>query len=134
MKELITKLSTATLAVWNIDLKINAMHSVSLLGCLCLSLSLTLSTGSPQLNLPTPQPEVFYNGYTPNVATTPAQLRADRDRDQRYGPPYSDAGGGGNTDDGLDDFRVGVAHLSLLQPFKTRIKTGFSIKKTLLVE
>jgi len=110
------------------------MHSVSLLGCLCLSLSLTLSTGSPQLNLPTPQPEVFYNGYTPNVATTPAQLRADRDRDQRYGPPYSDAGGGGNTDDGLDDFRVGVAHLSLLKPFKTRIKTGFSIKKTLLVE
>eukprot|EP00099_Drosophila_melanogaster_P000803 NP_001033904.1 Ance-3, isoform B [Drosophila melanogaster] len=83
------------------------MHSVSLLGCLCLSLSLTLSTGSPQLNLPTPQPEVFYNGYTPNVATTPAQLRADRDRDQRYGPPYSDAGGGGNTDDGLDDFRFG---------------------------
>ncbi|XP_033168095.1 angiotensin-converting enzyme [Drosophila mauritiana] len=83
------------------------MHSVSLLGCLCLSLSLTLSSASPQLNLPTPQPEVFYNGYTPNVATTPAQLRADRDRDQRYGPPYSDAGGGGNTDDGLDDFRFG---------------------------
>ncbi|KMY90188.1 angiotensin-converting enzyme [Drosophila simulans] len=83
------------------------MHSVSLFGCLCLSLSLTLSSASPQLNLPTPQPEVFYNGYTPNVATTPAQLRADRDRDQRYGPPYSDAGGGGNTDDGLDDFRFG---------------------------
>jgi len=66
--------------------------------------------------LPTPQPEIFYNGYTPNVATTPAQLRADRDRSQRYGPPYTDdggRGGGGDTgvgssssDDGLDDFRV----------------------------
>ncbi|EDV58611.2 uncharacterized protein Dere_GG23898 [Drosophila erecta] len=81
------------------------MHSVLALGCLCLSL--TLSFASPQLNLPTPQPEVFYNGYTPNVATTPAQLRADRDRDQRYGPPYSDAGRGGGIDDGLDDFRFG---------------------------
>jgi len=108
VKELISKLSTATLAVWNIDLEINAMYSVSVLSCLCFGLSLSLA--SPQLNLPTPQPEVFYNGYTPNVATTPAQLRADRDRDQRYGPPYSDQGRSGNTDDGLDDFRVGVAN------------------------
>lgn len=70
---------------------------------------------NPQLNLPlpTPQPEIFYNGYTPNVATTPAQMRADRDRSQRYGPPYADEGGAGagaasgaGTDDGLDDFRV----------------------------
>lgn len=110
MKELISELSAATLAVWNIDLKIIRMHSVSVLTWLCLGLA--LSRADPQLNLPTPQPEVFYNGYTPNVATTPAQLRADRDRDQRYGPPYADAGGGGNTDDGLDDFRVGVAILS----------------------
>ncbi|XP_001962761.3 angiotensin-converting enzyme [Drosophila ananassae] len=81
------------------------MQSASVLVWLCLSLS--LSWADPQLNLPTPRPEVFYNGYTPNVATTPAQLRADRDRDQRYGPPYSDEGGGANVDDGLDDFRFG---------------------------
>lgn len=69
----------------------------------------SLSRANPQLNLPTPQPEIFYNGYTPNVATTPAQLRADRDRSQRFGPPYTDDGAGGsgtNSDDGLDDFRV----------------------------
>uniref|UniRef100_A0A6P4FWL6 Angiotensin-converting enzyme n=1 Tax=Drosophila rhopaloa TaxID=1041015 RepID=A0A6P4FWL6_DRORH len=93
------------------------MHSVSVLSCLCLSLS--LSRANPQLNLPTPQPEVFYNGYTPNVATTPAQLRADRDRDQRYGPPYSDEGRAGNTDDGLDDFRYG-------QTNDERMRIGYS--------
>jgi len=97
------------------------MYSVSVLSCLCLGLSLSLA--SPQLNLPTPQPEVFYNGYTPNVATTPAQLRADRDRDQRYGPPYSDQGRTGNTDDGLDDFRVGVT--------MNRLKTNLSRTKNL---
>ncbi|XP_017002897.2 angiotensin-converting enzyme [Drosophila takahashii] len=93
------------------------MHSVSVLSCLCLGLS--LGWANPQLNLPTPQPEVFYNGYTPNVATTPAQLRADRDRDQRYGPPYSDAGRSGNTDDGLDDFRYG-------QTDDERMRIGYS--------
>ncbi|BFF94124.1 angiotensin-converting enzyme [Drosophila madeirensis] len=81
---------------------------------LCFWLCLGLAWASPQLNLPTPQPEIFYNGYTPNVATTPAQLRADRNRDQRYGPPYADEGGGGgsagNADDGSDDFRYGQTY------------------------
>ncbi|XP_020810370.1 angiotensin-converting enzyme [Drosophila serrata] len=95
------------------------MPSASVLTWLCLALSLTLSQCDPQLNLPTPQPEVFYNGYTPNVATTPAQLRADRDRDQRYGPPYSDAGGGGNTNDALDDFRYG-------QTSEERMRLGYA--------
>ncbi|KAH8393573.1 hypothetical protein KR200_005006 [Drosophila serrata] len=95
------------------------MPSASVLTWLCLGLSLTLSQCDPQLNLPTPQPEVFYNGYTPNVATTPAQLRADRDRDQRYGPPYSDAGGGGNTNDALDDFRYG-------QTSEERMRLGYA--------
>ncbi|KAH8279897.1 hypothetical protein KR054_010281 [Drosophila jambulina] len=95
------------------------MPSVSVLTWLCLGLSLALGQADPQLNLPTPQPEVFYNGYTPNVATTPAQLRADRDRDQRYGPPYADAGGGGNTNDALDDFRYG-------QTSEERMRLGYA--------
>lgn len=79
--------------------------------CLFIICSTLWSMGhaNPQLNLPTPQPEIFYNGYTPNVATTPAQLIADRDRSQRYGPPYSETGdgsSGSSSDDGLDDFRV----------------------------
>ncbi|XP_034471564.1 angiotensin-converting enzyme [Drosophila innubila] len=89
----------------------------------------SLVCGNPQLNLPTPQPEIFYNGYTPNVATTPAQLRADRDRSQRYGPPYADDGGGGgggdtgvgssSSDDGLDDFRYG-------QTYDERMRLGYA--------
>lgn len=50
--------------------------------------------------LPSPQPEIYYNGYT---ATTPAQGIADRDRDQRFGPPYSELL---SADDGSDDYRV----------------------------
>ncbi|EDW57559.1 angiotensin-converting enzyme [Drosophila virilis] len=82
----------------------------------------SLTRASPQLNLPTPQPEIFYNGYTPNVATTPAQLRADRDRSQRFGPPYTDDGAGGsgsNSDDGLDDFRYG-------QTYDERMRLGYA--------
>ncbi|KAH8273874.1 hypothetical protein KR044_002450 [Drosophila immigrans] len=89
--------------------------------------TLGLVCGNPQLQLPTPQPEIFYNGYTPNVATTPAQLRADRDRSQRYGPPYADDGGGGggigssgsSSDDGLDDFRYG-------QTYDERMRLGYA--------
>ncbi|ALC39612.1 Ance-3, partial [Drosophila busckii] len=74
----------------------------------------------PQLNLPTPQPEIYYNG-SPNIATTPAQLRADRDRSQRYGPPYSEdgAGRGSSSDDGLDDFRYG-------QTYDERMRLGYN--------
>ncbi|KRF98313.1 uncharacterized protein Dwil_GK27248 [Drosophila willistoni] len=89
---------------------------------LICAIYLSFCYGQPQLNLPTPQPEVFYNGYTPNVATTPAQVRADRDRDQRYGPPYADEGGGGaggNSDDGLDDFRYG-------QTYDERMRLGYA--------
>lgn len=84
-------------------------HTLYIVVCSTIA---SLGLGDPQLNLPlpTPQPEIFYNGYTPNVATTPAQLRADRDRSQRYGPPYADERGAGEaaagSDDGLDDFRV----------------------------
>ncbi|EDW03231.1 angiotensin-converting enzyme [Drosophila grimshawi] len=77
---------------------------------------------NPQLNLPTPQPEIFYNGYTPNVATTPSQLKADRDRSQRYGPPYSGDGGrsgSGSSDDGFDDFRYG-------QTYDERMRLGYA--------
>ncbi|XP_017858946.1 PREDICTED: angiotensin-converting enzyme [Drosophila arizonae] len=89
--------------------------------CLFIICSTLWSTGlaNPQLNLPTPQPEIFYNGYTPNVATTPAQLRADRDRSQRYGPPYAENEGGTSIDDGLDDFRYG-------QTYDERMRLGYA--------
>lgn len=54
----------------------------------------------PPLTNPSPQPEIFYNGYT---VTTPAQALADVNRAQRFGPPYSEDQ---NNDDGSDDFRV----------------------------
>ena len=56
----------------------------------------------PPLNTPTPQPEIYYNGYTP-TSTTPAQKQGDLDRNARYGPPYYNDGGG---EDGVDDYRV----------------------------
>ena len=54
----------------------------------------------PPIPIPSPQPQIIYNGIP---VTTPAQALADRNRDQRFGPPYTEDL---SNDDGSDDFRV----------------------------
>lgn len=71
-----------------------------------------LSTAHAQLELPplpTPRPEIYYNGYT--ASTTPAQALGDLDRDQRFGPPYGDDANG---EDGSDDFRVSCGERTMI--------------------
>ncbi|XP_037815729.1 angiotensin-converting enzyme [Lucilia sericata] len=60
-----------------------------------------------QLDLPpltNTQPDVYYNAYT---VTTQPQALVDKDRAQRFGPPYSEDQ---NSDDGSDDFRNGQTY------------------------
>ena len=78
---------------------------------LCLTITtLTKADAKAQLDLPpipipSPQPQIIYNGIP---VTTPAQALADRDRDQRFGPPYT---GDLSNDDGSDDFRVSKGNI-----------------------